>query len=65
MGRQRGKGHLMEDAKDQEQLHDESPDYAQDSPEDESTDAPSGKEALTPTDAELPEDQAATQTDSS
>lgn len=50
---------------DQEDLHDESPDYAKDSGEDQANDAPSGKEALTPMDAELPEDQAAMQPDSS
>jgi len=56
---------MDKDANEQKQLHEESPDYAQDSPEDENSDAPSGKEALTPIDAELSEDQAATQTDSS
>jgi hypothetical protein len=56
---------MDKDTDEQEQLHQESPDYAQDSSEDDNTDAPSGKEALTPIDAELSEDQAATQTDSS
>lgn len=56
---------MSKDGEDQEQLHEASHDYAQDSAEDDSTDAPSGKEALTPVDAELAEDQAAMQTDSS
>lgn len=55
----------MEEEERQGQIRDESPDYAQDSPEDEATEAPSGKEALSPIDAELSEDQAAIQTDSS
>lgn len=56
---------MDEEQQDQEELHDESPDYAKGSGEDRSNDAPSGKEALTSTDAVLPEDQAAMQTDSS
>ena len=43
----------------------ESPDYEKDSPEDEAHDAPTGKEALTDEDEDLPEDQTAFQTDSS
>jgi hypothetical protein len=44
---------------------DGSPDYAKDSPEDEATDAPTGKEAVTDEDTNLDEDQTALQTDSS
>ncbi len=55
----------MDEPKDQDDLHRESPDYALDSKEDDATEAPSGKEALTAVDAELEDDQAATQTDSS
>lgn len=49
----------------QQELSEASPDYVQGSAEDETHDAPTGKEALTPTDAKLEEDQAATQPDSS
>lgn len=40
-------------------------DYAKDSPEDEATDAPTGKEGLTPGDETLPDDQGAFQPESS
>jgi len=43
----------------------DSPDYSKDSPEDQATDAPTGKEAVTDEDEELDEDQTAFQTDSS
>jgi hypothetical protein len=43
----------------------ESPDYSKGSKEDEATDAPTGKEAVTGEDEELDEDQTAFQTDSS
>jgi hypothetical protein len=42
-----------------------SPDYSKDSAEDEQTDAPTGKEAVTDEDEKLDEDQTAFQTDSS
>lgn len=51
-------------AVDQEQAEAESPDHSVGSAEDERDDAPSGKEALTETDKELPEDQTTFQTDS-
>ena len=52
-------------AVDQEEAEAESPDYAAGSAEDEHDGAPVAKEALTEADKELPEDQAALQTDSS
>jgi hypothetical protein len=42
-----------------------SPEYSKDSAEEEATDAPSGKEAVTDEDENLDEDQTAFQTDSS
>ena len=44
---------------------DDSPDYAKGDAEDEATDAPTGKEAVTEGDEDLNEDQTAFQTDSS
>ena len=41
------------------------PDYSKDSPEDQATEAPTGKEETTDADEDLAEDQAAFQTDSS
>jgi hypothetical protein len=41
------------------------PDYEKDSPEDEATEAPSGKDATTEADEGLAEDQLTTQTDNS
>ena len=51
-------------AVDPEEAEAKSPDYAAGSAEDEADDAPVGKEALTGADKDLPEDQAALQTDS-
>ncbi len=56
---------MNEDKVNQEGSFDEGPDYAKDSGEDHANDAPSGKEALTPADTELPDDQASIQTDNS
>lgn len=42
-----------------------SPDYAKDSPEDEASDAPTGKVDITKADQELAEDQLPLQTDTS
>jgi len=47
-----------------ESREEQSHDYSAGSAADESTDAPSGKEAVTDIDKELPEDQLAFQTDS-
>jgi hypothetical protein len=43
----------------------DSPDWSKDSPEDEATNAPTGKEGTTETDEELSDDQLTIQTDSS
>ena len=53
-----------ESAVDPEEAEATSPDYAAGSAEDEEDVAPVGKEALTETDKDLPEDQATFQTDS-
>ena len=44
---------------------DDGSDYAKDSPQDETTDAPTGKEGVTESDETLPDDQAAFQPESS
>lgn len=54
-----------EAAVDQKEAEASSPDHAAGSAEDESHGAPVAKEALTEADKDLPEDQAALQTDSS
>lgn len=54
-----------EPAVDQQEAETTSPDHAAGSAADKEHDAPVGKEALTEADKELPEDQAAFQTDSS
>ncbi len=55
----------MSDGNNRGQEDQEGQDYAKGSAEDQQHDAPTGKEALTATDKDLPEDQLAFQTDSS
>ena len=54
-----------EEAVDQKEAEASSPDHAAGSADSEEHDAPVGKEALTEADKDLPDDQAALQTDSS
>ena len=66
MSTQRDDGAPSSDqAVDQKEAEATSPDHASGSSEDGEHDAPVGKEALTEADKDLPEDQAALQTDSS